>query len=161
VAFGAGFAAYFFAGGVIVTGTLRGFRIDAGAGFALFLLILFIIDPFPKETGQQLDEWTVSGKADIRGEQVDPGKFQFFVHPPYVNTNPDNTFTISMLAKRDDPAPFGKDPVIIVSYPNFSTATVHLSKDLPLFAGDYGVKYGNHQIMVTKPILLTANKKKE
>lgn len=46
MALSAGFFAYFFVGGVLLKGTLRGLFISATGGFVLFILIQFVFDPF-------------------------------------------------------------------------------------------------------------------
>lgn len=46
VAFASGLLAYFFVGTIVIAGTAWGFRISAGAGFALFILVMFVVNPF-------------------------------------------------------------------------------------------------------------------
>lgn len=46
IALAAGFFGFFFAGGVLLKGTLKGLLISATGGLALFVLIQFIFDPF-------------------------------------------------------------------------------------------------------------------
>jgi len=50
MAIAAGFLVYFFCGGVIFKGTIVGNRISATGGFAVFVLIMFVVSPFDLET---------------------------------------------------------------------------------------------------------------
>jgi hypothetical protein len=46
----AGFFAYFFMGGVVLKGTLAGQVVGASGGFALFILVAFVVTPFDIKT---------------------------------------------------------------------------------------------------------------
>ena len=60
LALSAGFFAFFFVGGVVLSGGWRGLTIGAAGGFALFVAIQFFVDPFPVAPGgpgAELREW--------------------------------------------------------------------------------------------------------
>ena len=46
----AAFFAYFFVGGVVLQGNLAGHIVGAGGGFALFILVAFVVTPFDIKT---------------------------------------------------------------------------------------------------------------
>jgi hypothetical protein len=50
MALGAAFLSFFFVGGVILNGTVAGQTIGGGGGFALFILLQFLVDPFAVKT---------------------------------------------------------------------------------------------------------------
>lgn len=50
VALCAALFAHFFVGGVVLQGSVAGSRIGAGGGFALFVLVLFVVDPLKAQT---------------------------------------------------------------------------------------------------------------
>ena len=50
MALGAAFLSFFFVGGVILNGTIAGQTIGGGGGFALFILLQFLVDPFSVKT---------------------------------------------------------------------------------------------------------------
>ncbi|HEV2803378.1 MAG TPA: peptidoglycan-binding protein [Chthoniobacterales bacterium] len=50
VALCAALFAHFFIGGVVLQGSIAGSRIGAGGGFALFVLVLFVVDPLKAQT---------------------------------------------------------------------------------------------------------------
>ena len=71
IAIGSGAFATFFLGGVALEGTVGNFRIAAGGGFALFLIMLLLVDPLPRpESKQASTRPTTVNPSDRAAETV-------------------------------------------------------------------------------------------
>lgn len=153
-----------------VKGPFRGLDIKLSGAFAGYFLVVLIVASFvvflirrkppPPPPAYQYEVYTVTGAIDLQsGEQsapkLDPNQFTLSLLPPERTVRPDGSFSFEIPVRRGQ-AGQAEFPDLILSYPSYEQATVHLDVSSP-YQQTFNVNYNKDtkRIDITPMIRLT------